>query len=771
MKRFGLARTVVTTALVAAAFSPLAQAAGSYANVVVFGDSLSDVGAFGGLPGYPVGNRWTYDTNGKKSDIYADILARKYGISLSPANPANPLLPAGGNGWAQGAAKSSDLVTQLGSYLASRGGKADPNALYSIWIGGNDVTPALTAGQAGGTAAAQAVMATAVQTTLSQIATLKAAGAKHILVLNAPDVGRTPLLFSTVASQAAGNVSATVGTSANATLILTGINPALTNPANPAAATLIAATANALKNASSATLAGSIHSALNAGGADSAAQQTAIANAVTAATNAIVTGYPAAAAKAVADTLVGAGVLANPSSGAVALATYNAVIAGVSGNLSAQVAAQAPAISAGISSGYAQLSSSATSLVDSIYNPALNAGIAQISGGTVIQVDINRLMKEALASPAKFGFGNVTGSACGSAANVCSDKDASFDASKSFFFADPFHPTPEAHKAVAAFIASIMDAPYYAAQLPNNQAIAVNATQTALDERSGQARSVGALDGFARISRLNNDQSANHGALKSDGSNTAVTVGADYQVAANISAGVAFTQSRNKTDFANNVGSFKANNTLMSVFGRYESGSISVSGDVYFGSTRFSDINRRIQLGALNRIESGDTHGTQVGLRAAGSYLLSMGKISVAPTVSLAFGENVVGGYAENCADITGSSSCSTSMRYEKQRVDSLLLGLGAKLNADLGKVQPFASVMFYKDSKDKDRHVGAGQVGQASTFETAVFTPDSSYAVLSLGARAKLGNAMSAYASYTRTQGARDEKRDAISVGVQGTF
>lgn len=762
MKRFSLARSIVTAAVVAAAFSPAAQAAGKYSSIVFFGDSLTDDGAFGGLPGFPVGNRWTYDTNGKKSDLYADLLARKFGFTLSPANPVNPLLTAGGNDYAQGGAKAADIASQLTNYLATKGGKADPNALYSVWIGGNDVTPALTASQAAGSAAAgQQVMAVAAQATLTQIAALKAAGAKHILVINAPDVGSTPLLFSTVASQAAGSVSASV--SANAKLILGGVNPALAGNA-----ALVAATASALKAATPAGFDAAVHAALNAGGTD---KSTAITNAIAATTNAIVTGYPPAAAKAVANVLVGAGVIANPTTGAAALATYNAIISGITNSLTPVVAAQSASVSSGITSGYATISGGASALVDSVYNPLLNNGIAKISGGTVIYADINRMMKEVLANPAKFGYSNITGNACASSANLCSDADATFDASKNFFFADPFHPTPTTHKAVAAFIASIMDAPYYAAQLVNNQPIAVNAAQAALDERANNARSVGALEPIVRVSRLTNDQNANDGALKTDGRNTAVTLGLDYQFAAHTSVGFAVTKVKNDTSFGSDAGGFKADNTVVSLFSKYEQGPFAINGDVFFGGTRFSDINRRIQLAALARTETGDTSGHQVGFRAAGSYTVSMGKFSVAPTVSVAFREGVVGGYGENCGDIAGSTSCSTSMHFDEQRVDSMLFGAGVKLNADMGTVQPFASAMLFKDTKDKNRVVSAGQVSAASPFDTEVYTPDNSYGVLNIGIRTKLSNAVSGYASYTKVTGASDEKRDSFSLGLQAAF
>ncbi|GAB3242589.1 autotransporter domain-containing protein [Chitinimonas naiadis] len=777
MKRFGLARSIITSALVAAAFAPVAQAAGAYSNVYFFGDSLTDSGAFFGLPGVPQGNRWTTrKADGSVSDLYADILARKYGYKLTPALAGELLagkVTAGANDFAEGGGvmlsssldaadplRNGKLVPyQIATYLGANAGKADPNALYMVWGGNNDLAAALT-----NPATAQAVAGQAAGVVVQQVAALKAAGAKHIIVGNAVDIGRTPTLFNTVsdgvatafyagvnnattANTVAGAIAQQIGQGSNAALI--GLMSGAIQTASGQASTL-----NSMKTAGTAA----VRTALNAGGADTAAQTAAYVAAGTGAENAIAKSYATTATIAAVDALVAAGVI-------------NATQAA---QLKAGVPlALTPTLAAGIKDKvygtWAPASASASALASSVFNSILNGALGQV--GDVVAIDMNKLMAEVLANPKAFGYDNVTGTACPAGANACVAGAAGFDGSKNFFFADGFHPTPQTHAIVAQLITQTLDAPYYSAQLINNQPLAVNAAQAALDERSGQARSVGTLDSFARVSRLNNDQDANVGALASDGSNTAATVGLDYQANGNTSLGVAYTYVKNKTDFSGNVGGFKADNHLLSVFGRYEIGAITVASDVFFGSTRFNDVHRNVQLGALNRVESADARGNQIGLRVAGSYLVSLGKFSVSPTVSLAYRENKVGGYSENCADVVGATSCSTSMRYEKQRVDSLLVGAGAKLDADLGMFKPFGSVMFYNDSKDKDRHVRAALVGQAATFDTEVYTPDSSYAVFNIGARAQVSKTLSTYLSYSKVTGAGDEKRDAVSVGLQAAF
>jgi len=81
-------------------------------------------------------------------------------------------------------------------YALASGMVADPNALYVVWTGGGDLRDAVNYVQQGNEASAAVIGATAVDSSLSNIsgalATLEFMGAKHVLVPNVPDLGRTP---------------------------------------------------------------------------------------------------------------------------------------------------------------------------------------------------------------------------------------------------------------------------------------------------------------------------------------------------------------------------------------------------------------------------------------------------------------------------------------------------------------------------------------------------------------------------------------------------
>lgn len=87
------------------------------------------------------------------------------------------------------------LGVQVGLFLGDIRGRARPNVLYVIEIGGNDIRAALVAAlQSGNPAAGVAVVESAALSVKQSIEALHGAGARKFLVWNAPDVGSTPAL-------------------------------------------------------------------------------------------------------------------------------------------------------------------------------------------------------------------------------------------------------------------------------------------------------------------------------------------------------------------------------------------------------------------------------------------------------------------------------------------------------------------------------------------------------------------------------------------------
>ena len=199
-------RTILAAALALAAAPAFAQATAAsndhpYSQTVFFGDSLTDSGHFrpalvqvagpqAALVGKFTTNPWL---------VWSEYLADFYGTNATSDNQ-------GGDNYAVGGALAgtdtsatlapgftlpvASMATQVANYLEATGGVADPNALYTVWGGNNDVFAAVATAGAGGDPAP--VIGGAVAAQVGVVGTLQAAGAQYILVPTIPDIGQTP---------------------------------------------------------------------------------------------------------------------------------------------------------------------------------------------------------------------------------------------------------------------------------------------------------------------------------------------------------------------------------------------------------------------------------------------------------------------------------------------------------------------------------------------------------------------------------------------------
>jgi phospholipase/lecithinase/hemolysin len=181
-----------------------------FSRVIVFGDSLSDIGndltQSLNETGYPMPPDTRY-FSGRFSNgtVWTEYLAADMGIpvirasldpSLDPAKREGVSFAYGSAGTGLANSTPNNLITvrgllgQVSDFAAMTKGVADPAALYVVWSGGNDYVqsgvsagipvppnPAVTVGNIAGA-----------------IQSLYSMGARHFLVLNLPDLGETPLV-------------------------------------------------------------------------------------------------------------------------------------------------------------------------------------------------------------------------------------------------------------------------------------------------------------------------------------------------------------------------------------------------------------------------------------------------------------------------------------------------------------------------------------------------------------------------------------------------
>lgn len=172
---------LVAIALIGLATPASAQ---SFSNTIFFGDSNTDNGRYFYIPSTVGGTKakvGPFTTN--PDPMWSVLIGQHFGITVTPT-----VAPGGGNNYAAGGAQVSfqaansnawSATAQVAAYLASTGGRADPNALYTMYIGVND----LKGGAGNILGNFPAIQAIALQQA-NLVTQLSAAGARFILVPN-----------------------------------------------------------------------------------------------------------------------------------------------------------------------------------------------------------------------------------------------------------------------------------------------------------------------------------------------------------------------------------------------------------------------------------------------------------------------------------------------------------------------------------------------------------------------------------------------------------
>ena len=216
-------RRALSALLLSLAVATPAAHAAKFSNVIVFGDSLSDAGYFRpflaaiGLPGPTVATLGRFTTN--PGPVWSELISQYYGVTPGASN-------AGGWIYAQGGATVATdspstppgfaqrpVSVQITEYLQRSGGRADPNALFAVWAGGNDFLNNFSRLGAGQITPEQfqAAFLGAAQAEVGQVGRLFGAGARYVLVFSLPDLGGTPFALSSGAAASAQASQAAAG--------------------------------------------------------------------------------------------------------------------------------------------------------------------------------------------------------------------------------------------------------------------------------------------------------------------------------------------------------------------------------------------------------------------------------------------------------------------------------------------------------------------------------------------------------------------------------
>ncbi|CHS19203.1 lipase 1 [Salmonella enterica subsp. enterica serovar Typhi] len=416
--------------------------------------------------------------------------------------------------------------------------------------------------------------------------------------------------------------------------------------------------------------------------------------------------------------------------------------------------------------GYEKVAEQASALTD-YYNQMEEKGLEQ-HGGNIARADINGLFKEILANPQAFGLTNTVGMACppGVSALVCSSAMPGFNASQDYLFADHLHPGPQVHTIIAQYIQSIIAAPVQATYLNQSVQSMAQGSRTTLDSRYQQLRQgenpVGSLGMFGGYSggyqRYDNNEA------DGNGNHNNLTVGVDYQLNEQVLLGGLIAGSLDKQHPDDNY-RYDARGFQAAVFSHLRAGQAWLDGDLHYLSAKFSNIQRSITLGALRRVEEGETNGRLWGARLTSGYdFVMMPWLTTGPMLQYAWDYSHVNGYSEKL-------NTSTSMRFGDQNAHSQMGSVGWRLDLRHSIIHSWAQINYRRQFGDDTYVANGGLKSTALTFSRAGKAQDKNWVDIAIGADFPLSATVSAFAGLAQTAGLSDGNQTRYNVGFSARF
>ncbi len=169
----------------------LSNAEASFSRVYVFGDSLSDTGNLASVIGdFPSP---FFENRVSNGPVGVEILAARLDLTAEASFHLMGVPSVGSNYAVAGAraisSQAIDLSTQIMLFLANHGSVAPSDALYVIFIGGNDLRAAR---DVPGLVDAKVIVRAAAKEVRIAIETLAQTGAHTFLLVNSPNIGAIP---------------------------------------------------------------------------------------------------------------------------------------------------------------------------------------------------------------------------------------------------------------------------------------------------------------------------------------------------------------------------------------------------------------------------------------------------------------------------------------------------------------------------------------------------------------------------------------------------
>jgi len=404
----------------------------------------------------------------------------------------------------------------------------------------------------------------------------------------------------------------------------------------------------------------------------------------------------------------------------------------------------------------------------SLYNQFMLSA-AENTGANIIPLDMFSLTREITASPAQYGFTNVTDEACGdnnSSLTCGRDTLVETGANETYFFADGIHPTGKAHQMIADYANAVVTAPSLIGVLPHIATTTGLATNERLQSHINQIQSSEQKPARTlwAVGEVANQEIAGF-----DGDdNNQVLLGVDFAHPNSANAVTGLYGNITQKDFENSdVGTGLSDIDLGEVgFGVYHSnkfGGLEINGAAGFGNMEV-DVTRAVTLGTSRQQFKSNADGKRYYANLQAGYPMQVSSIAITPYIGATASRIKIDGLKEK--EMSG-----VAMQFDEQKYSTTYGKLGFKANHSLMEnLNLFGDIHYQKQLSD-NREAVTARLNTLSniSFETPTIETDDDNVAMTLGLSRSFG-LLNANAGVTHSQG-NDDDSTSLFVGLNGAF
>ncbi len=413
-----------------------------------------------------------------------------------------------------------------------------------------------------------------------------------------------------------------------------------------------------------------------------------------------------------------------------------------------------------------------------IYNGILNTGLAQLSnqGLNIIPVNTFALVHEVLRDPGAFGFQNVTDAACGLTSNSlqCGPQGSGAPytyapgTQNTYLFADGVHPTTAAHRFLAQYVVAEINAPGQTSLLAEAPIAAADAHLRSVRQNALKSMDTQGSRLFTNVTYGSQTFKTTANTSQAHSRNVNLTIGTLAHAGNFVTLGAALGISHDSLDVSANQGGFKLNAIQGSAFAYLHNANGYLGTYVGFAQLDYNAVERRFQLGALNRLEAGRTGGSQLLAGVSGGWDFHLGGLQTGPFARLGWQQIKINGYSELGGD-------SSSMWFGRQSRYVMLQTVGWRLSGDwtVGELlmHPYAEVSWNRDKRADPRKIRAGLTSMNGSFAMTGFIPDKSWTGADLGIMTEFTPTTSGWIGYQGRFADSSQKLNNFNMGIKFKF